>query len=380
MTPFKKELPLFQSVATLIGTIIGAGILGVPYVFSQAGFWTGTLVLVFITFAMISLKLIFGEMSLRTYGKHQISGYVEKYLGKFWRDVTSVVLILTISGSLLAYFVGVGQVLAEVFGGVDVLWGLLFYVLASLFLFCGIKLIKSIEFILTIVIFLIVLVITFLSLNHLNAENWSGFNTLMLFAPYGVILFACSGIVAVPEVREILFRKEHLFKKAIYWGAAIPSIIYFIFALVVVGVSGPATTEVATIGLGHFVGKKVLVIGNLFAFFTMATSFLTIGLALKEALNYDFKIKHVYAWLITVSSPLVIYFLGLNDFIKIISIAGALGFGVNGVVYIFAYWRARKRGERQPEYILPKSFAMPVSVFLVLVFIGGLIYTLWESF
>lgn len=372
----KKELPLFQAIATLVGTIIGAGILGIPYVFARAGFWTGVLVLAFITFAMISLKLMIGEMSLRTYGKHQISGYVEKYLNKSWRNITSTILVITISGALLAYFIGVSEVLAEIFGGSNLLWGLIFYVAASAFLFFGIKLIKNTEFILTAFIFLIVFIIFLLSLDHLEFANLSSFNFSKLLIPYGVILFACSGVVAIPEVREILFRREHLFKKAVFLGAIIPSVIYLIFAWIVVSVTGMHTTEVATIGLGHVMGKEIIIIGNLFAFFTMATSFLTIGLALKEVYNYDFKVKHFWAWLLTITLPLVIYFLGFNDFIKTISIAGALGFGVNGVVYIFAYWQARQKGERYPEYILSKKFALPVSVLLGLVFVGGLIYTL----
>ena len=33
-----KKVILFEAIATLIGTIIGAGILGIPFVFAQAGF------------------------------------------------------------------------------------------------------------------------------------------------------------------------------------------------------------------------------------------------------------------------------------------------------------------------------------------------------
>ena len=374
-----KQLPLFHSIATLVGTIIGAGILGIPYVFAQAGFWTGAVILAIITFAMIAIKMMFGELALRTYGKHQVSGYVGKYLGNFWKNLTSVVLIIAIAGSLLAYFVGIGQVLAEVFGGGRLIWGLGFYILAAVFLYFGIKSIKSVEFILTIFIFFIVFIILLLSLDHLNFTHLAGFNWPNFLLPYGVILFACSGMIAVPEVRQILFRREHLFKKAIFLGTLIPSFIYLFFAWIVVSVTGMQTTEIATIGLGGLMGQKVVVLGNIFAFFTMATSFLTIGLALKQVLNFDFKVKHFFAWILAVIIPLVIYFLGFQDFIKIISFVGAFGIGINGIIYVFAYWQARKRGEREPEYAFSKRFVLPVSIFLVLVFVGGLVYTLVNS-
>ena len=36
---------IWQGVSTLVGTIIGAGILAIPFVVQQAGFWTGILLL-----------------------------------------------------------------------------------------------------------------------------------------------------------------------------------------------------------------------------------------------------------------------------------------------------------------------------------------------
>lgn len=374
---FKKQLPLFQSISTMVGTIVGAGILGVPYVFAKAGFITGTLILIIITFAMISMKLLFGEITLRTYGKHQLTGYVEKYMGKGWRDFSSIIFIITIMGALLAYFIGVGEVLSETFGGTQLLWGMAFYILASYAIFFGIKLIKNIEFVLTGFIFLTVLLIIFLSHQHIELGNLATFNWAKLAIPYGVVLFACSGLMSVPEVRQILFRKERLFKKTIIIGALIPPIIYFIFAWIVVGVTGLNTTQIATIGLGNVVGPAILIVGNIFAFLTMSTSFLTSGLGLKEALNFDFKIKHFFAWLLTIIVPLIIYFAGFKNFISILALVGALGFGVNGVIYIVCYWFARKQGRRQPEYVLSKWFTAPVSVLLSILFIVGLVYTIF---
>ena len=39
---------LFVAVATLVGFVVGAGILGLPYVFAQSGFLTGVLSVLFI--------------------------------------------------------------------------------------------------------------------------------------------------------------------------------------------------------------------------------------------------------------------------------------------------------------------------------------------
>ena len=72
----------FATAFTLTGTIIGAGILGLPYVFSKSGFFIGAFWLIFLGFVMLFVNLCLGEVSLRTKKIHQLPGYAEKYLGK----------------------------------------------------------------------------------------------------------------------------------------------------------------------------------------------------------------------------------------------------------------------------------------------------------
>ena len=377
---FMKKLYLFQAIAVLIGTIIGAGILGIPYVFEKAGFLTAVAMLAIITFAMVAISLMFGEITLRTFGRHQISGYVEKYLGKFWKRFVSIFLIISITGALLAYFIGLGDVVAVIFGGEPLIWAILFYLIGAFFLYFGIHLIKNLEFIMILGIVAVVFVILLMTVNRLNFSGLTDFNLAKIFLPYGVILFACADWVAIPEAREILIGREKLLKKALFFGSLIPAIIYLIFAWLTVSVTGSITTPIATVGLGQAMGQSIIIIINIFAFFTIFTSLLTLGLALKEMYDYDFKLKHHFAWFLTVAAPLVFYFLGLRNFIEILSLVGALGLGLEGLVYVVAYWQARKFGERQPEYILSKPFAVFASIFLPIIFLGGLIYTLLDIF
>ena len=52
-----KKLPFLEAIGTLIGTIIGAGVLGIPYVIAKAGFLTGLVDLFIIGFAVLILYL-----------------------------------------------------------------------------------------------------------------------------------------------------------------------------------------------------------------------------------------------------------------------------------------------------------------------------------
>ena len=78
----KINKPFLEAVATLIGTMVGAGVLGIPYVFARAGFVTGLIDLIILGTAIVFIYLYLGEVVLRTKGNHQLTGYAEKYLGK----------------------------------------------------------------------------------------------------------------------------------------------------------------------------------------------------------------------------------------------------------------------------------------------------------
>src|SRR3989338_5036924 len=108
---------LFNAVWTLVAITVGAGIFGLHYVFSKAGFYTGLVVMVVAGLLMLIISLYLGEVILRTKGKHQLSGLAERYLGNKGKLVMFGANILSIYGALAAYIIGSGQALAAIFGG-----------------------------------------------------------------------------------------------------------------------------------------------------------------------------------------------------------------------------------------------------------------------
>ena len=56
---------ILNATSLLIGTTIGAGFLGIPYVFAKAGFLVGTLHLFLVGGIMLFINLLLGEISLR---------------------------------------------------------------------------------------------------------------------------------------------------------------------------------------------------------------------------------------------------------------------------------------------------------------------------
>lgn len=364
----------FEAIATLVGTVIGAGVLGVPYVIAKVGLLAGIIQIILIGSAILLTNLHLGEVILRTPGKHQLTGYAERYLGKWGRRIMTFSMVFGIYGALIAYIIGGGTVLSTIFGGNPLFFSLLFFIIFSIVVYIGLKLIKGVELYLGLAFLTIVLAIVGFSWNKMSLSNMTTFNPAMIFFPYGAILFAFMGAAALPEMKEILIKERKRLKKAIIIGSLIPLFIYLIFAVVVVGVTGANTSEVATVGLGEVLGEKMVVFGNLFAFFAMATSFLTLGLALKEMYNYDYGLNKGISWALTCFVPLFIFLWGVTGFIRTISIAGSIAGGTGGVLIVLMFWKAKKKGKRKPEYTIFSKTRI-LGWILILIFILGIINT-----
>jgi tyrosine-specific transport protein len=367
-----------QSIATLVGTVIGAGILGIPYAVAQVGVWPGMILLLILGLTALVLNLMFGEVVLRTRERHQVAGYAKKYLG-VWAYRTEVLAMMIGSfGALVAYIIGQGEVLGALLGGDKFVLGLIFFAVGAIILFFGLEIIKVFELWMVFVFLVLVGVILGISGASASLANMQYVNLGKLFAPYGVILFAYGGVAAVVPLREILRRQEKKVKSAIMWGTLIPMIVYGLFTIIVVGVTGLKTTEVATVGLGQVIGPNMIVFGNLFAFFAMGTSFLTIGLVLKQFFQYDLKMSKHLSWLAVTTVPLIIFLISSKEFITTLGIVGSLAFGLTGIIIVFTFWKAKTKGDRGQEYNLPKLRVL--GSLMIFMFVLGIIYTLWNVF
>ena len=111
MSGIFKNYQFFCAIAVLIGTIVGAGTFGLPYVFARAGFSAGIFYLLVLTFAVLAVHLIYGEIILRTSGSHRLVGYTDKYLGKRAKILATVVALVEYYGALLAYTILGGEFL-----------------------------------------------------------------------------------------------------------------------------------------------------------------------------------------------------------------------------------------------------------------------------
>lgn len=376
---FKKELTLFQGVALVVSGTIGAGVLSIPYSISKVGLKIGIFYIIVLGLLMMGLNLLLGYVTVKTKKELQIVGLVREYLGKKSEIFMTFIVYLMFFGTLVIYIIGVGNVLAVLFGGNSFFWSILFFGLAGFLVCKGLRSVKTIEFLISIAILLIILLIAYFSLPHIDLINLSYSSWTNILLPYGVILFSLHGTSTIPEAHALLKNREADFKKVIVYSGFIIMTVYILFTLVVLGVSGLNTTEIATIGLGNKVGELMYLFGNIFAILAMSSSFIIVGLSLKDSLMWDYKIKEYLANLITLAVPLIIFLLGLRQFISAINIVGGVFISLEMFMILFIFWKAVHDGKvRNKKYNLHHTLFLVMALILVLVV--GTIYSILSIF
>jgi len=377
--PDKK---FYLALAVLLGTIVGAGIFGLPFVISKSGIIPGFFYFFVLGLAVMFLHLMFGETILRTGGKMRLSGYSQKYLGKNGKLMVTISTVIGITGSLLAYIILGGNFLKIIFSSVINLsafqFSLIFWAILVYFVFKGLRAIAPAAVFTNIAFFIIIFIVICFLLPEFRFNNLKLVNSGNIFLPYGIIMFSLTGFAAIPEIAGILKSQEERksFKKVIIVASLVSIILYLIFSLGVIGVSNGKTSEEAFSGLVPFLGKKIIILGALFGIITIADSFLIIGLYFRNTLIYDYRFPKILASFVSSFLPLLL-FLKFRDFTQVVGFAGTILGTVEGIIILLLFKKAKKLGDRTPEYSL--NIPNCLIYIMMAIFILGMFFQLFYS-
>lgn len=371
----KKISDLFKEyifpITVFSGGMIGVGFLSLPYVASRVGIWVMLAYFVIITALVVTINLIFSQISLKTPDLKRFPGFVGYHLGKYAKAFTLTSVILGTIGVLLVYLIIGGQflntALRSTFGGNAIIYTLLYFIVASLIIYFDIKIISRVEFwILGGLIFSLIIIflqnLSYFKLGHIFYFN---FETLKqnIFLPYGPLLFSLWGISLIPETEEMLRGKKQNLKKIVLFSTIAVSVFYFLFVVFILGMTGSTTTESALTGLQRLLEGKFILITLLIGAITTFAAFIMQGIVLKKVFMYDLGVKHWHAFVMTCFTPMVLFLLGLNTFIGLISFVGGVMLSIDGIFILLMY---KKIGGK--KYIIYS---------LSLVFLVGLIYEIF---
>jgi len=350
---------IISASAVLAGTVIGVGLFSLPYIASKVGILLMALYFVAIGGVSLLIHLFFGEISLKAPDFKRLPGFAKIYLGPKAEKISMFSVIFGLSGAILAYLIVGGgfmsDLLSPYFGQSQLFYTLVYFIIGSALVYFGIKAIAKIEF-WAIVLFIFALGAMFFKAGQQEIMHIGNllpeFNLKDVFLPYGAVLFSFWGISVIPEMEEMLGRDKTQLKKGILAGMLASIIISFLFVFLILGITGPSTSPSALPGLKDFFKGWTIVLALLFGLAATFTSFVTLGLTLKKVFWYDLGIKEKASWLLSCFPPLVLFFLGMKNFIGVISFVGGVMIGIDGIMVMLIYQRIKKGKSRLVTYPL----------------------------
>lgn len=364
-----------SGLAIFLGTCIGAGILGLPYVISKTGFLIGAGYIILIGLIILLVNLYLGEVILRTKEKYQLAGYAEKYLGAKGKILMNFAIVFGIYSAIVAYIFAIGDSLSFLFFqnlSYAFMFSILFSILMSFILWKGFSFLKHYEKYIVGLIFVLFFLIAVLFSNKLSFQNLSYINPQNWFLPLGVVIFSLLAFSAIPEINFAIQNKKRLMKKILIYGIFIAVLFYLLFNLIFVGFKGLENPDVATLGLGP--------IFILLGIFILFSPYLVLGNALKDHFKLDSKYSKLKSWFLTSIIPVLIFilikFFNLFSFTTILSIGGIVSGGLTAILILLMNRKAKKNGNRKPEYKLGINWI--VTGLLSLIFIAGIVLEIFN--
>jgi len=373
-----KDKNFLKALATLTGTIIGVGFFSLPYITSKVGIWVMLFYFLILGGIIALYGFIYGEISLRTKGLHRLPGYAEKYLGQRGKKIAFISNLIGFSGAILAYFIIGGGFLRSLFqpvlGGSDTVYTLIYFSIGAILIYFGIKSIARVEFLLLILFFVVLGLIFIKGFSLIRVEHFFAFDPKLLFLPYGAVLFSLSSAALIPEIKEMLEDKRNL-KKIVFLSVLISALVYLLFVFVILGITGSSTSTDAITGLRNLLGNGIIVLALVFGLLATFTSYITLGLTFKKIFWYDLNLKKNLSWALACFIPLILFFFGFNNFITVVSLVGGVLIGIDVVLMILIYLKAKKKGDLTPAYSL--NLPRLLVYFLILLFILGAVYEVY---
>lgn len=371
----------YYALAILIGTTVGGGIFGLPYVIAKAGLITSLFYFLVLGTAVLLVTLFFGEIILSTEEDHRLVGYAEKYLGKKGEVIITLSTVLGMGGALLAYIILGGNFLKIIFPALELSaahFSFLFWLGLSVLVYRGIKLVAPAELFMNVSLIAILVLVFGFAMPHIEPQNFRIIDWSNVFLPFGVILFALVGWTALPEISELFQKKKDHdnYNRIIVLGMGVVILLYFLFSAAVVGVSGAETTPEAFRGLMPFLGSNIVRLGALLGVLAVAASFLVLSLYLKNTFKYDFGVASRKSFLVTSIPPMALFALGMRSFIEVLGVTGTIIGALEGTAIILIFRKVKDEKDREPECSL--NVPSILLYLLIAVFLTGTVIQLFS--
>ena len=372
------------------GTMIGAGMLGLPLLTASCGIFVATVLCVVVWAFMLVTGLLLLEASLTMDNHVGFISLARRYLGRTGALFTGGLFIFLYFFLLVAYLAAGAPLLKFFSLGVvhigisDTSALVLFSLIFGLIVALGPKYIDNANVILTAgmaVVLLLLFSVGFseVSIARMQTLSWKEgiFAIPLLFSAFGYHNL-------IPSLVTYMNRDKRALKDAIIIGTTIPLIIYILWQMLVIGAIPLSTLKVgalegvtATTLFAQYAHKPwIAIIGQMFSFLAITTSVLGVSFALVDFIADGLRIKPVgknRMWLtfLAFSVPLLLTMIDRTIFIRALSIAGGIGESLlNGMIPVALVYSLRYVKKIKSPYRVPskKTGLALLAIFALFVF------------
>jgi tyrosine-specific transport protein len=364
----KQNPKALDVTLNLTGTIIGAGIFGLPAVMAKTGIVGGSLLFFGLLILAVLLHLVFVEVVLGDRTKRRLAGYAGRWVGGWAYWLALITFFAKCVGAILAYLILGGEflsVLAHGLGWFDAVWfwQLVFWAVGAIIVFFGLSMVTVIEDELTwlligAMVFTGAVLVPFFDWQRV--AMWHGEN---FWQALGVMFFAVMALTVIPESVDIAGRKEGTARKGVFWGTVLAGVLSWIFG-VTIALAYPSVSSAKDIFLAFppIFWWLVPTVGIL----AIITSYITVTQALKNILTMDVKLKERLSWFVAVAVPLVLFALTSRNFLNTIGFVGGVLTGIAGLIICLCAWRVTRQKTKHHVWFW-RWVPLPLALVLIVI-------------
>ncbi|MEK7195131.1 MAG: hypothetical protein AAB655_00355 [Patescibacteria group bacterium] len=328
---------VFREAGVMSATTIGAGMFALPYVFTKSGWLVGLFYLSALVILIVFIHLIYWRVLVATDGRKRLLGLVKEHGGIFGYYVGFISIVIGLLLALVIYLILGAQF-------IKILWPQAGYFL-SLLLFWAVSVLPLLfkeRRIITLEILGIFFMAAIILLVFLTSDvgRWLSYvpiaETKNLLLPFGVVLFSLAGWTAIEPLystRKDSGQSISLPVVSFTLGTLLTAFLYLFF---VVGILGSASTIMpdAVSGLSNWSPWKLGILSAL-GLFAIWTSYMPIGLEVKNSLIDDLGWKPTRSLFVVIFAPILLVFSGFNNFLSVLGLAGGVFLSMQ---YLFMAW------------------------------------------
>lgn len=349
----EAKLTFLEATGIILGHGVGSGILAVPYLASRNS-WRDILLVAIVCWVINYLMhLMIAELSYNNNGAQFIRCFEhELFTGKLKKIATLICFVflgLSVLVNVSGYIAGAGAVFRSWFHVSDVAGMIVYYLIASLVVMFGLKLVGICEKYAMMAMILVVLVLLGASFQN---PHWPLVNAFVsannVLALYSMIAFSLSAVMSVPQVVKGLEGDTKKIKGAIAAGTGINLILILLITFTtILGAGSSISKDGALVDLARSLGGWVSIIGYIFSLLALSTSFWANTLNLRDIIHEQTGWNNSVSFLSCSLPSLVLALLGVADFVGFTRLASVIQV-LTGIGIIISYARSRKREKESP--------------------------------